>query len=173
MGSVAKILAIIDPGVDGLAAREVLRQSCQGGEMVIVDQPDLLPDVLKTQSWSAILHCGVKNSDAVQLIGQLRPDLAVVTLDVADPYAVADLPFRSPASQSDRFAPDIDAYPQPSSRTVVWSAIAISVAISIGGWFLTGRIISVNEADRNGPIANEDINDLDDFSTAAGKNGED
>jgi len=64
-------------------------------------------------------------------------------------------------------------YPQPSSRTFVWSAITISVAISIGDEVLTGRIFSVNEADRNAPIACDNINELDGFSTAAGKNSKD
>ena len=170
MGNAAKVLAIIDPDVDGVAAREVLRQSCQGGEMVIVDQPDRLPDVLKTREWSAVLHCGAKDSDSVRLVGQLRPDLAVVTLDTAGPNAAANIPFHSSASRSDRFAPDIDAYPQLSAKTVVWSVLAVAVAISIGGWFLTERIIALHEPD---PIAIEKIKDLDDFSTAAGKNGDD
>ena len=168
MGGVAKILAIIDPDIDDVAARDVLRQSCQGGEMVIVDELQSLTDFLNTQDWSAVLHCGAKNSDAVQLIGRLRPDLVVVTLDVGG--ADAETPSRSSASGPDRFAPDIGGYPQPSPRTVVWSVIAVAVAISIGGWFLTGSIISRHEPT---PIAIEKIKDLDNFSTAAGKNSDD
>jgi len=168
MGSVAKILAIIDPGIDGVAARDVLRQSCQGGEMVIVEEPESLADILKTQNWLAILHCGAKNSDTIQLIGRLRPDLVVVTLDVGN--ADAKIPSRSSAPLPDRFAPDIGAYPQPSPRTVVWSAIAVAVAISIGGWFLTESFITRYEPI---PIAIEKIKDLDGFSTAAGKNNDD
>ena len=176
MGSVAEILAIVDPGVDVERAHAALRLSCRRGEMEVVENPEALPHLLRTRNWSMVLHCGHEDSDALRLVGRLRPELAIVTLDVdgrISPESGSDMAVRSTVSRPGRFDPDIDRRPQLSPRTVVWSAVAVAIAVSIGGWFLTGSIVSLNQAERNDLIANEEIEDLNGFLTAAGKNEED
>ena len=62
MGNVVKILAVIDPDVDTVAARNILCQAHQDSDLVIADKPDALTDLLRTGEWAAVLYCGPKTA---------------------------------------------------------------------------------------------------------------
>ena len=69
-----------------------------------------------------------------------------------------------------RFAIDTSVSQDIAPGTVVWSAIAVAIGISVGGWFLTASIVSVDDSARPDLIAEEKMEGLDRFSTAAGGN---
>ncbi len=70
----------------------------------------------------------------------------------------------------DQIAAGSDAVREMSPVTVVWPAVAAAVAISIGGWFLTASIVSLDGASRDNLIVHEEIEHLSNFPTAAGTN---
>ncbi len=161
MGSAARILAVVDADVDGAAARAMLKNMCQSGELVIADAPDALDGLVQSEPWAAILHCGSHDSDTVDQIDRLRPDLAIVTLNV------------NSDRQRVRFDLDIEPPKELSPRTVVWSAMAVAVGVLIGSWFLVNNLMAPIQYGPDDLIAIEQVEELMNFSTASGSSEED
>ncbi len=84
MGKATKVLAVVDPGFDIDTVRSLLHQAHQGRDLVVVEQHELTADLLQIGTWAALLHCGSKDSETICLIDRLRPDLVVVTLEMAE-----------------------------------------------------------------------------------------
>jgi hypothetical protein len=157
MSEPGKILAVIDANVDGVAARAALTKMCQSGKLVIAKAPDVMDGLLQTESWSAVLHCGEHDSETIEQIDQLRPDLAIITLDI------------SSNTRPSRPAFDTEPYRDLSPGTVVWSAIAVAVGVSVGSWFLVSNLVGPSYVSPDELFANEKVEELLDFSTASGQ----